>query len=110
VTEWYGPAHVVRKCRAPGRLGVFFIADLRAQTRTVLLRLVLDQSDDIADLACRIERAIRIASRLNESRIVAWSIAMDVGGRGRLEGVKRPLIAQYAGQTGGTNLHDLRPR
>ena len=28
-------------------------------------------------------------------------VAFVLGGRGRLEGTKRPLIAQYAGQTGG---------
>jgi len=30
----------------------------------------------------------------------AWPLSWG-GGRGRLEGTKRPLIAQYAGQTGG---------
>jgi len=34
-----------------------------------------------------------------------------LGGRGRLEGSKRPLVTQYAGQTvGAANLRDLQPR
>ena len=38
-------------------------------------------------------------------------LAFVLGGRGRLEGSKRPLIVQLAGQTWGlANLRDLQPR
>ena len=55
------------------------------------------------------------ARRMSSGNVVrraAWGVFFiaKLRGRGRLEGTKRPLIAQYAGQTGGTNLRDLQPR
>jgi hypothetical protein len=46
-----------------------WVADLNAQIRIGLLRQVLDQSNDISDLARKLEQAIWIASRLNENQL-----------------------------------------